>query len=220
MARLACDRGRSEVSSKEGTNDMAKPAPSVEQADRLAENAAEDAPATRDMVLVGVPDRILPLDRIGAALVALVGQPAPPVAVAPEVQIEAGLDRSSPADPSFLSQLWPATKLMCPECGGPMWAVDAERSPRFRCYLGHAVTAEALLAEQSDNLERALWAAVRTLQERAATLETLGRGSQQSGLLHAHASFRDQSQEARDHADSLRRFLLELQRRSSLLSRE
>ena len=48
MARRACDRGRSEVSSKLGTNDMQKPAPPVEPVDRLAEDAAGDAPLTRD----------------------------------------------------------------------------------------------------------------------------------------------------------------------------
>ena len=172
----------------------------------------------RSALVAVEPDRILVLDRIGAALMELVGQPVQPVTVAPEVEAEVGLDETSAPDPATLDRLWPASGLRCPDCGGPLWAMGPERSPRFRCYLGHAMTAAALLEAQADNLEGALWSAVRILQERASTLDTLGRGAQHAGMLGAHGSFSSQAREARENADRLRRFLLELQRRRPLPS--
>jgi two-component system chemotaxis response regulator CheB len=166
------------------------------------------------------PDRLLPLDRIGVALMELVDAPAQPVAVAPEVEVEVGIDESSDPDPAPLDRHWPVSGLACPDCGGPLWAMGPENGSRFRCYLGHAMTATSLLENQADNLERALWAAVRILQERASTLEALGRKAQYASMLGAHANFSSQSTEARENSDRLRRFLLELQRRRPLPSQE
>jgi two-component system chemotaxis response regulator CheB len=38
----------------------------------------------------------------------------------------------------------------------------------YRCHVGHAYTAEALIAGQDGAVEEALWAALRTLEETAA----------------------------------------------------
>lgn len=53
----------------------------------------------------------------------------------------------------------------CADCAGTLVELDAERK-RFRCRVGHAWTADALLDAQADTLERALWTALRTLEER------------------------------------------------------
>jgi len=45
---------------------------------------------------------------------------------------------------------------------------------RFRCRVGHAYTAEALRTALSDSVEEALWAAMRTLEEKAALLRRIG----------------------------------------------
>lgn len=55
----------------------------------------------------------------------------------------------------------------CPECGGALWQVNQKGLSLFRCHLGHAYNGEALLAEQSERLEAALWTAVRTFREKS-----------------------------------------------------
>ena len=72
-----------------------------------------------------------------------------------------------------------SVSVMCPDCGGPLWELRDEKLRRYRCRIGHAFTAESLLAGQSEALECALWAAVRTMEERVRILTTLARGRQE-----------------------------------------
>ncbi len=56
----------------------------------------------------------------------------------------------------------------CPECHGVLWEVKNGKLMRYRCRVGHGYT-EASLQEELDQAgERALWAAMRALEERAA----------------------------------------------------
>jgi two-component system chemotaxis response regulator CheB len=66
------------------------------------------------------------------------------------------------------------TFFVCPECNGPLWETKSDQSLQFRCHVGHAYSPESLLADAGDGLERALWSAVRTFDERAGLLRRLG----------------------------------------------
>ena len=66
------------------------------------------------------------------------------------------------------------TSFVCPECNGPLWETQAGASLQFRCHVGHAYSPDSLLADHADGLERALWSAVRTFDERASLLRRLG----------------------------------------------
>jgi two-component system chemotaxis response regulator CheB len=55
----------------------------------------------------------------------------------------------------------------CPECNGTLWEMEDGRLLRFACRVGHALSIESMLQDQSDSAERALWAAMRALEERA-----------------------------------------------------
>jgi two-component system chemotaxis response regulator CheB len=67
------------------------------------------------------------------------------------------------------------TSFVCPECNGPLWETKPGRALQFRCHVGHAYSPESLLADHADGLERALWSAVRTFEERANLLRRLGK---------------------------------------------
>jgi two-component system, chemotaxis family, protein-glutamate methylesterase/glutaminase len=67
------------------------------------------------------------------------------------------------------------TGLSCPECFGVL-GVTAEGSQgtlRFRCRVGHAYTADEVLAGKERNLEEHLWAAMTRVEEIAACLHEL-----------------------------------------------
>jgi two-component system chemotaxis response regulator CheB len=122
------------------------------------------------------------------------------------------IDREGPADPGELERLGRQTPLSCPECGGPMWEAGEPQARTYRCHLGHAATGREMLRRQDQEIERALWAAARALQERATTWSRLAADSRAFGHDLAAVDYDRRSLEAHDQAARARTFLLELQR--------
>jgi two-component system chemotaxis response regulator CheB len=99
----------------------------------------------------------------------------------------------------------------CPECGGVLWEIDQEGLLRYRCRVGHAYTADNLEAEQRFNIETALWAALRALEESAALYRKLAdRG--RTPNLRTLSSFEENAVTAEKNAHILRDFLVNLNR--------
>jgi two-component system chemotaxis response regulator CheB len=68
----------------------------------------------------------------------------------------------------------PPSLLACPDCHGPLWEVaEGGRLRRYRCRVGHSWTEDALVDRQAMELERALWMAVRLLDERLELLRKM-----------------------------------------------
>lgn len=59
-------------------------------------------------------------------------------------------------------------EVVCPICDGVLTEAQPGVFQHFRCHVGHAFSLESLVREQSEELERALWAAIRALEESAA----------------------------------------------------
>lgn len=95
-------------------------------------------------------------------------------------------------------------EIVCPICEGVLTEVQLGVFQHFRCHVGHAFTLEALVREQSEEMERALWAAVRALEESAALARRVS--------LHETGDFQQRFVErANTHAqqaDYLRQMLL------------
>jgi two-component system chemotaxis response regulator CheB len=90
------------------------------------------------------------------------------------------------------------TAITCPECGGTLWEHDEEGLLRFKCHVGHAYSADSLEVSQSQSLEAALWAALRSLQERAELFRRLARRTGGERRLELKARTAD------EHAEILR----------------
>ena len=58
-----------------------------------------------------------------------------------------------------------ASGFTCPDCSGSLMQVEPVEAS-CRCRVGHARSADALSAAQDQALERALWVALRTLDEK------------------------------------------------------
>ena len=69
----------------------------------------------------------------------------------------------------------------CPDCGGVLWQIQEGDFVRFRCRVGHGWTADALVAEQGEQVDDALWAALRALEERASLLRGIAARYRRSG---------------------------------------
>lgn len=153
-------------------------------------------------------DHVLPLADIGPLLDELVRQPLPPERVS-GFQEEG--DEESNAMREQLeadgSESGSASGFTCPECGGALFEQPGKKPLHFRCRTGHAYSPESLHAKQSETLESALWAALRSLEENAAFARRMERRIRRSGGDKAGERYSKRAEDAEKHAAFLRSIL-------------
>jgi two-component system, chemotaxis family, protein-glutamate methylesterase/glutaminase len=96
-------------------------------------------------------------------------------------------------------------ELVCPLCSGVLTVTHAQAFEHFRCHVGHTFSLSALVREQGEAVERALWAAVRSLEESAALsrrLSGMGRGE-------LPARFAEKARTHLQQAELIRQLLLQ-----------
>jgi two-component system, chemotaxis family, protein-glutamate methylesterase/glutaminase len=175
----------------------------------------------RDALYSGMPssaiehvpvDYILPLAEMPSALAKMVRQPVTeqPNPGENESKIEYETEMAE-LDEKALEGYHRAgrpSEFGCPACGGVLYELHEGNILRFRCRVGHAYTAETLVAEQSDGLEEALWVALRALEERVALFKRLAENSREHGHDRTADHFQEQVKTTEKHADAVRQLLL------------
>ena len=96
----------------------------------------------------------------------------------------------------------------CPECGGVLWELRDGELLRFRCRVGHAYTSDVLLSDQADTIERALWTALRALEEQGALKRRLAERARRQGHTTAAAHFDGGAHDLNAQAEQVRGLLL------------
>lgn len=95
----------------------------------------------------------------------------------------------------------------CPECGGVLEEMGEGKMLRYRCRVGHLYSPDSLMADQTEALERALWAAIRSMEEQAEFSDRLAVNSRQKQRTRLARSFAEKAQANRDNAAVLRDLL-------------
>lgn len=154
-------------------------------------------------------EHVLPVDEIAKLLSRLCeeeieGPEAPPP---PIMEVEADLammdddamdEPARPGEPSGFS---------CPDCNGVLYEIRDGRIMRYRCRVGHAWSAQSLLGEQNQQLEGALWMALRGLEEKAALARTMRARAAERGNPMTAQRFTEQAEEATRAAKLIRSML-------------
>jgi two-component system chemotaxis response regulator CheB len=96
----------------------------------------------------------------------------------------------------------------CPECGGSLWERRNGELVQYECHLGHGYGAETLVAVQSDGVEKALWTALRALEESAALRRRMAGQARERGMARIAASYDDDAQVTETRAALIRRVLV------------
>jgi two-component system chemotaxis response regulator CheB len=95
----------------------------------------------------------------------------------------------------------------CPECHGTLWELEEDGLLRFRCRVGHVYSSDSMLAAQTDEVDRALWTALRTLEERAALAYRLAERGRARDHHWVEKAFMVRAREAEAEAKQIRLLL-------------
>jgi two-component system chemotaxis response regulator CheB len=95
----------------------------------------------------------------------------------------------------------------CPECHGTLWEADEDSILRFRCRVGHVYSPDSMLAAQTDSVDRALWAALRSLEERAALNRKMAHRAADRHQPWVSNAFEKRARIAQEHSDVIRGLL-------------
>jgi two-component system chemotaxis response regulator CheB len=152
-------------------------------------------------------DHVLSVEKISELVAELATQPVEleVSGMSEEPTIDTLADEVAIADRQIQPGV-PST-MACPECHGVLWEVKEEELVQFRCRVGHAYSAEALLVHQSEQLEAALWTALRALEEHSALARRLAARAESRGHRHSASSFTEQAMDSEHHASVIRTVL-------------
>ena len=174
---------------------------------------AEFGEMPRSAIAQDHPDQVLPLERIAPAITEHVRA----LSEEEEISDDTGDEMSLEARYSALEMdaverdkaPGDLTPFSCPECGGALWEINQGEFPRFRCRVGHAYETDAVLDDQSNAVDRALWIAFRALLERASMSQRIARRMRKgNGSSATVARFDRMAEEAHAQAAVIRDVLL------------
>jgi two-component system chemotaxis response regulator CheB len=168
-----------------------------------------DYPSMPESAIANVDvDHVLPLGDIGPLLDRLAREPRPAIPVdcgtVEEEPYEMGVNDNDTGGPGPQGQ---PSGFTCPDCGGALYERPGEHPLHFRCRTGHAFSPESLLAKQSDTLDAALWAALRSLEENAAMARRMEKRAREHGNETSRRRYERRAHEAESHAKLLRSML-------------
>ena len=96
---------------------------------------------------------------------------------------------------------------VCPDCQGTLFEIQRGSLVRYRCRVGHAYTLDSLLDVKSQDLERALWVALRTLDEKTDLVQELASRARARGQKRSVEHFTEQAAITAQHASLIREVL-------------
>jgi two-component system chemotaxis response regulator CheB len=137
----------------------------------MPRSALQHVGDARCLKLADIPGAIATLAREAVPASITAGDAHPPMAQ--EVRLQENAERET----AHTEELGTPSAFGCPECGGTLWELGKEGYLRFRCRVGHAYTPDSLIKDQEDVTDRALWSAVRALEESAAVARRLAKTS-------------------------------------------
>jgi two-component system chemotaxis response regulator CheB len=100
----------------------------------------------------------------------------------------------------------------CPDCAGALFVIEEGPLHRFRCRVGHAWSPDSLMAQQTIELESALWMALRSLEEKAALSSDMEARARAEGRLLTASTFGKNAAEALRSAELVRQLVAGLDR--------
>lgn len=145
-----------------------------------------------------------PIAKIAALITQLTGEEVEMRPAHPDRELEFEVSGLLAGDPQTNTQTRRYSGFTCPDCGGPLYHAQEENAESYDCLVGHKWSPQTLLEDHSTAVERALWLAIRSLDERARLIERLAEGARARGHALSATTFREAAKEAVQAADAIR----------------
>ena len=127
------------------------------------------------------PDAIVPAEGLASVLVDLVKETAGESFPAPgNLELEVRIAAGARLGASGLREIADPSALTCPDCQGVLSEVRDEQPLRYRCQIGHAVTAE-VLESRREAVDEAMRVALRVMEERVTLVTRMAEDARRTG---------------------------------------
>ncbi|MBV9603607.1 MAG: chemotaxis protein CheB [Solirubrobacterales bacterium] len=141
-------------------------------------------------------DAVVPAALVGSTIASMINGEDPP----PSARKDDPVSDPEPPDAGPVAAV-------CPECGGVLTERTEAGVLQWRCKVGHRYSPETLIDAQAEDVEAALWAAVRALTDRGALLQRMAHQAEHRGQARSARRFRRQATAASEQADIVRHAL-------------
>lgn len=153
-------------------------------------------------------DAIVPAALVGSTIASMVmGEDPPPGGRSGDPGSDPGPDPEPRLDPNPNPPRGEQVVAVCPECGGVLTERAEAGVLQWECRVGHRYSPDTLIDAQADDVEGALWAAIRALADRAALLQRMAGQAEKRGQPRSARRFRRQAQAASGQAETVRQAL-------------
>jgi two-component system chemotaxis response regulator CheB len=126
-------------------------------------------------------DHVAAPEELAARLVELAGAPVPARAARPGADLDVKVQEEG-SDMSMVNALGDPSTFSCPDCGGVLWEIHDGDLLRYRCHAGHAYGMDSLAAGKNEDVEVALWTALRALREKVELSRRLAERARSRGV--------------------------------------
>jgi two-component system chemotaxis response regulator CheB len=148
-------------------------------------------------------DHVASAADLGRLLASLAGNPAGAAGPADDVlALEVDIAAGSRLGSGRLRQVASPSPLSCPDCSGVLSEMN-DPPLRYRCQIGHAYSAETLVA-QIDQVDEAIRVAMRMMEERVTLVERMATDAIQTGRSAVAELYEARAKEYRSYAATLR----------------
>jgi len=161
----------------------------------------------RNAILYSKVDHVAPLAQIPALISRLVREEVSDRGEARVNETEIRVPESELRGNPGVEELGAPSYFTCPSCDGTLWEFNHGDLIRYRCRTGHAFSFESMMAEQAEALERALWVAVRTLEEKADLMRRMAAHAARRTTPERARHYLQEQTKAKEDADLLRQVL-------------
>ncbi|HEY7183882.1 MAG TPA: chemotaxis protein CheB [Blastocatellia bacterium] len=176
------------------------------------------AQAPEDALYSGMPrsasenvalDHCLPLAGIAPLLARLASTPVKDDAIYPMseiLKVETGIRRMEDSEMEGVEKIGELSAFTCP-LWGALWELRDGDLLRFCYHVGRAFSAESPMADQAEALENALWAALRSLEQDAASARRMAARARERNHTISMTQFEENARQMEQHAAVIRKAL-------------